>query len=87
MDVSNSTGQDTQYRVANGGAKAQANDWRPLPQGSRCQCADLKAPFTIEFMLADQTTVVSHTFHHSKAVVELVEDGKSYKVKAHNRAA
>jgi hypothetical protein len=86
MDVSNSTGQDTQYRVANGGTKAQANTWQPLPQQSRRQCCELTAPFTIEFMLADGT-LVSHTFHHPKAIIELVEDGKNYKIKAHNRAA
>ncbi|HEV7516958.1 MAG TPA: hypothetical protein VGR07_11720, partial [Thermoanaerobaculia bacterium] len=73
MDVSNSTGQDTQYRLGGGGGKAAVN-WQPLPNGSRSQCFDPQIPWTIDFQLPDGT-VVSATFHHPKAAVALVKAG------------
>jgi hypothetical protein len=86
MDVSNSTGQDTQYRVANGGAKAQATNWQPLLRQSHHQCSDPTTAFTIEFRL-DDGTLVSHSFNHPKAAVELVKDGNNYKIKGIRTAA
>jgi len=85
MDVSNSTDQDTQYRLAGGGGKVAAT-WQPLQKQSRSKCFDPTVPFTIEFLLADGT-VLSHSFNHPKALVELVKTGNHYRIKAHNKAA
>jgi hypothetical protein len=85
MDVSNSTDQDTQYRLAGGGGKTAAT-WQLLPKQSRYPCCNPTGSWTIEFLLADGT-VVSHSFNHPKAIVELVKTGKHYKIRAHQAAA
>jgi hypothetical protein len=85
MEVSNSSGQDTQYRVGHGGAQAGVN-WQPLAAQESFRCTDPQAPWTIEFRLADGT-VVSRTFQHPRAFVELVKDGNHYKVKTIRVAA
>jgi hypothetical protein len=86
MDVSNTTGEDTQYRVANGVAKLAAN-WQPLPRGSSLQCCSkIEAPWTIEFRLPNGT-VLSATFNHPKGGVELVKTGNHYSIKADKAAA
>lgn len=85
MDVTNSSGQDTQYRLGHGGSQAGVN-WQPLPDQRSFRCADPQAPWSIEFRLSDGT-VVSRTFQHPQALVELAKDGDHYKVQAIKVAA
>ena len=86
MDVSNSTGQDTQYRVGNGGTKILVNNWQPLATQSTRQCSDPQGPWTIEFQLPDGT-ILSATFEYPKAAVTLESNGNHYKIKAVKTAA
>jgi len=76
--------------------RTPSTDWatvvpRQGSTGSRCRtsgasAAPLQAPWSIEFRLSDGT-VVSRTFQHPQALVELAKDGDHYKVQAIKVAA
>ncbi|HVS00958.1 MAG TPA: hypothetical protein VMW27_30335 [Thermoanaerobaculia bacterium] len=83
MDVTNTTGNDTDYKVSSGGGTRGSGGWRSLPRRSRVQhqvTAD-EGPWKIEFRVASNvgTHVVVGSFcRDPEAKVVLVEREGSY---------
>ncbi len=77
MDVSNGTGEDTQYRTGSGTTKAVA--WTALPPKGILHCADPTGSWTIFFRVHDGR-IFSETFTESMAAVALVKNGSTYRI-------
>jgi hypothetical protein len=77
MDVSNGTGEGTDYRTGSGVPKEVT--WTHLPDKKILHCADPKAPFTIWFRLKSGK-VLSATYDQPMESVSLVRSGSGYKI-------
>lgn len=82
MDVSNGTGEGTDYRTGSGvpkegGPKEPA--WTHLPDKSPHHCADPKTPWTIWFRMKSGK-IVSATYDQPMESVTLVKSGNGYKI-------
>jgi hypothetical protein len=80
MDVSNGTGEGTDYRTGSGVPKEGFN-WTHLPDKKVLHSADPKTPFTIWFRL-HSGKIVSASFDQPMASVTLVKTGTKYKINA-----
>jgi hypothetical protein len=89
MDVTNSSGDDTQYRLA-GGGKVISEDscvgWQDLAHRTHHQCRDLQAPWTIEFKMPSGK-IVSATYRQRMASVTLVKVGSGYRINGARKPA
>jgi hypothetical protein len=83
MDVSNGTGEGTDYRTGSGTTKARISQviWKPLPDQQVCRCANPKTPWTIWFRLQNGE-IVSATFDRPVVSVTLVKTGNYYQIDA-----
>jgi hypothetical protein len=79
MDVSNGTGEGTDYRTGSGTPKTAT--WTHLPDKKVLHCADPKTPWTIWFRLKSGKTI-SATYDQPMVSVTLVKSGNSYKITA-----
>jgi hypothetical protein len=77
MDVTNSSGEDSQYRTGSGTTKEVS--WKALPDKRVLKCSDPKVPWTIHFRLQDGTTLQA-TYNQPMASVILIKDETGYRV-------
>jgi hypothetical protein len=77
MDVTNSSGEDSQYRTGSGTTKS----WKALKDRAVLQCSDPKVPFTVHFQLQDGTTLDA-TYDQPMAAVVLIKDEAGYRILA-----
>jgi hypothetical protein len=80
MDVSNGTGEDTQYRTGSGTTKTvEWAKWTTLPSKGILHCADPAASWTICFKLPDGK-ILMESFTEPMASVTLVKSGDHYRI-------
>jgi len=82
MDVSNGTGEGTDYRTGSGTPKAST--WTRLPDKSTLHCPDAQPPShdtVVEFRLPSGK-ILSATYNQPMASVSLVKNGSSYVISA-----
>jgi hypothetical protein len=77
MDVTNSSGEDSQYRTTSGTTKEV--NWKVLKNQAVLQCSDPKVPWTIHFQLQDGTTLQA-TYDRPMASVVLIKDQTGYRI-------
>ncbi len=78
MDVTNSSGEDSQYRTGSGTTK-EGMSWKALPDKAVSQCSDPKVPFTVHFRLQDGSTL-NATYDQHMASVILIKDQTGYRI-------
>jgi len=87
MDVSNGTGDGTDYRTGSCTTKEVRTSWTHLPDKSPQHCPDpQKMPWTISFRLHDGT-IISATFPQPMLSVTLVKSRSGYTIKAVGKPA
>jgi hypothetical protein len=80
MDVSNGTGEDTQYRTGSGTTKTvEWAKWTTLPSKGTFHCGDPAASWTICFKLPDGKILVE-SFTEPMASVTLTKSGNNYRI-------
>lgn len=85
MNVSNSTGQDTSYRVLGGGTGTlKESEWTgSLKPGQEEACPSVDGSFWLRFFV-DGVEVACATFHKAPEAVVLREDEWGYRVQPAN---
>ena len=83
MDVSNGTGEDTQYRTASGTTKKA--EWTALPPKGILHCPDPAGSWTLFFRVHDGR-IFSQTFTEPMASVALQKSGGHYRITVTKKA-
>jgi hypothetical protein len=81
MDISNGTGDGTDYRTGSGAPKEGGLTWTHLPDKSSHTYEDPKTPWTIWFRLRSGK-IVSATYDRPVMSVALIKTGSGYKINA-----
>jgi hypothetical protein len=84
MDVTNGTGEDTQYRTGSGTTKEVM--WTALHPKETHHCVDLKGPWTIYFMPHGGKPLLQ-AFTEPMASVALEKNGSDYRITAIRNSA
>lgn len=82
MDLSNSTGQSTNYRVSGTGGVTKEGDWTNglLKPGERQSCPPYDGRFRLQFFIADEEVASATFFRDPEVLVILKEDEWGYRI-------